>query len=60
MSALSIAGGLADCGKYAMDALLSGTDEVVKGAWAVGHIVVWSGFLLVFGVFPGLVAKGGV
>ncbi|MCC5806628.1 MAG: hypothetical protein JJU00_09910 [Opitutales bacterium] len=40
--------------------LLSGTDEVVKGAWAVGHIVVWSGFSLVFGVFLGLVAKGGV
>ena len=39
--------------------LLSGTDEVVKGAWAVGHIVVWSGFSLVFGVFLGLVAKGG-
>lgn len=36
--------------------LLSGTDAVVKGAGAVGHIVVWSGFAMFVGVFFGLIA----
>jgi len=38
--------------------LLSGTDEVVHGAGAVLHVVVWSGFALFVGVFFGLMAKG--
>jgi len=38
--------------------LLSGTDEVVHGPWAIGHIVVWAGFALFTGTFFGLVAKG--
>jgi len=37
--------------------LLSGTDEVVHGAGAVLHVVVWSGFALFIGVFFGLMAK---
>ncbi len=37
--------------------LLSGTDEVVHGAGALLHIVVWSGFALFVGVFFGLMAK---
>jgi hypothetical protein len=37
--------------------LLSGTDEVVRGAGAVLHVVVWSGFALFVGVFFGLMAK---
>jgi len=37
--------------------LLSGTDEVVQGAGAVLHIVVWSGFSLFVGIFFGLIAK---
>lgn len=37
--------------------LLSRTDEVVQGAWAIGHIVVWAGFALFIGVFFGLISK---
>ncbi|MCC5830092.1 MAG: hypothetical protein JJU36_11655 [Phycisphaeraceae bacterium] len=37
--------------------LLSGTDAVVHGPGAIGHIVVWSGFALFAGVFFGLLAK---
>ncbi len=37
--------------------LLSGTDEVVHGPMAIGHIVVWAGFALFAGTFFGLVAK---
>lgn len=37
--------------------LLSGTDEVVHGTGAIGHIVVWSGFALFIGVFFGLIVK---
>ena len=36
--------------------LLSRTDEVVLGPWAIGHIVVWSGFAIFIGVFLGLLA----
>ncbi len=36
--------------------LLSGTDAVVKGAGAIGHIIVWSGFAMFVGVFFGLIA----
>lgn len=36
--------------------LLSETDEVVEGVWAIGHIIVWSGFALFVGVFFGLLA----
>jgi hypothetical protein len=36
--------------------LLYETDAVVKGVWAIGHIVVWSGFALFVGVFFGLLA----
>lgn len=37
--------------------LLSGTDEVVHGPMAWGHIVVWTGFTLLIGTFMGLIAK---
>lgn len=37
--------------------LLSGTDEVVHGAGAVGHIIVWAGFALFIGVFFGLILE---
>lgn len=37
--------------------LLSGTDEVVHGTMALGHIAVWAGFALFAGTFFGLVAK---
>lgn len=37
--------------------LLSNTEEVVHGPWAIGHIFVWSGFALFIGVFFSLVAK---
>ncbi len=37
--------------------LLSRTDEVVHGAWAPAHIVVWAGFALFAGVFFGMLAK---
>jgi len=37
--------------------LLSGTDEVVHGTGAIGHIVVWAGFALFVGVFFGLVLE---
>lgn len=36
--------------------LLSETGEVVEGVWAIGHIVVWSGFAMFVGVFFGLLA----
>jgi hypothetical protein len=36
--------------------LLSRTDAVVQGVWAIGHIIVWSGFALFVGVFLGLLA----
>lgn len=36
--------------------LLSRTDEVVLGVWAIGHIIVWSGFAIFIGVFLGLLA----
>lgn len=36
--------------------LLSRTDEVVLGIWAIGHIIVWSGFAIFIGVFLGLLA----
>ncbi len=36
--------------------LLSGTDAVVTGAGAIGHIIVWSGFAMFVGVFFGLIA----
>lgn len=37
--------------------LLSGTDAVVHGPMAIGHIVVWAGFALFVGIFFGLIAK---
>ncbi|MCC5833669.1 MAG: hypothetical protein JJU20_02960 [Opitutales bacterium] len=37
--------------------LLSNTEEVVHGPWAIGHIFVWSGFALFIGVFFSLIAK---
>jgi hypothetical protein len=37
--------------------LLSRTDEVVHGAWAPAHVVVWAGFALFVGVFFGMIAK---
>ena len=37
--------------------LLSGTDAVVHGALAVGHVIVWAGFALFIGIFFGLIAK---
>ncbi|MFB6166378.1 MAG: hypothetical protein ABEJ31_14565 [Haloarculaceae archaeon] len=37
--------------------LLSGTDQVVHGPRAVLHVVVWSSFALLAGIFLGLVAK---
>ncbi len=37
--------------------LLSGTEEVVHGPNAMGHIIVWSGFALFVGVFFGLLAQ---
>lgn len=51
------------CASYTLAAtggmwlLLSGTDEVVQGPMAIGHIVVWAGFALFAGTFFGLVAK---
>ncbi|HRQ75659.1 MAG TPA: hypothetical protein PK098_07040 [Phycisphaerales bacterium] len=36
--------------------LLSRTDEVIHGAGAIGHIIVWSGFAMFVGVFFGLIA----
>lgn len=37
--------------------LLSETDGVVQGVWAIGHIIVWSGFAMFVGVFFGLIAE---
>lgn len=37
--------------------LLSGTDAVVHGPMAIGHIIVWAGFALFIGIFFGLIAK---
>ncbi|MFB6074313.1 MAG: hypothetical protein ABEJ89_04810 [Haloarculaceae archaeon] len=37
--------------------LLSGTDQVVHGPRAVLHVIVWSSFALLAGIFLGLVAK---
>lgn len=37
--------------------LLSGTGEVLTGSEALGHIVVWTGFSLFFGVFMGLLSQ---
>ncbi|TVQ50935.1 MAG: hypothetical protein EA377_13600 [Phycisphaerales bacterium] len=38
--------------------LLSRTDAVVEGVWAIGHIIVWAGFAMFAGVFLGLLAGG--
>ncbi len=38
--------------------LLSRTDAVVEGIWAIGHIIVWAGFAMFAGVFLGLLAGG--
>ncbi|MFB6345669.1 MAG: hypothetical protein ABEK50_07860 [bacterium] len=37
--------------------LLSGTGEVLTGSQALGHVVVWTGFSLFFGVFMGLLTQ---
>ena len=38
--------------------LLSRTDAVVEGVWAIGHIIVWAGFAMFAGVFLGLLGGG--
>lgn len=37
--------------------LFSSTDEVVHGAGAILHIVAWTGFTLLIGIFFGLISK---